>query len=116
LALVPDGPPHTVAGVILVQIMREDAQTDAQQAFSAQIDVPSVPQQTLPLNNGASLSFPVHSGQFNGTVRAEVDDFTLMPNGASPAAATGLTCKIVFKLQEFFSLTLGSVNVSCSLK
>jgi hypothetical protein len=116
LALVPDGPPHTVAGVIMVQIMRDDAQTNSQQAFSAQIDVPSCPPQTLPLNNGSSISFPVHSGQFNGTVRAQVDDFTLEPNGASPADATGLACKIVFKLQEFFSLTLGSVNVTASLK
>ena len=116
MAFVPDGPQHTVAGVIVVQIMRDDAQTDPQQAFSAQINVPSVPQQTLPLNNGSSSSFPVHSGQFNGTIKAQVDDFTLQPNGASPADATGLACKIVFKLQEFFSITLGSVNVTCSLK
>ncbi|HEX3464376.1 MAG TPA: hypothetical protein VHS78_10050 [Candidatus Elarobacter sp.] len=116
MALVPDGPTHTVAGVIAVQIMRDDAQNDPAQAFSAQIDVPSVPQQTLPLHNGSSLSFPVHTGNINGTVRAEVDDFTLQPNGTSPADATGLTCKIVFKLQEIFTITLGSVNVTASLK
>ena len=116
MALVQDGPQHTVAGVITVQVMRDDAQTDPQQTFSAQINVPSVPQQTLPLHNGSSLSFPVHSGQFNGTIKAEVNDFTLQPNGASPANATGLACKIVFKLQEFFSITLGSVNVTASLK
>ena len=116
MALVPDGPQHTVAGVITVQVMRDDTQTDPQKAFSAQIDVPSVPQQTLPLNNGSSLNFPVHSGKFNGTIRAEVDDFQLEPNGASPADATGLACKIVFKLQEFFWITLGSVNVTASLK
>jgi hypothetical protein len=116
LALVPDGPAHKVAGVILVQIMRDDAQTDPQQALSAQIDVPSVPPQTLPLRNGASQSFPVHSGQFNGTISATVVDFELEPKGASPANATGLACKIVFKLQEFFSITLGSVNVTASLK
>lgn len=116
MALVPDGPQHTVAGVITVQIMRDDAQTDPQQAFSAQIDVPSVPQQSLPLSNGSSVSFPVHSGKFNGTIRAEVDDFQLEPNGASPANATGLACKIVFKLHEFFLLTLGSMNVTASLK
>jgi hypothetical protein len=34
----------------------------------------------------------------------------------SPADATGLTCKIVFKLQEFFWITLGSVNVTASLR
>lgn len=116
MALVPDGPQHTVAGVITVQIMRDDTQTDPQQAFSAQIDVPSVPQQTLPLRNGASQSFPVRTGPLNGTISAEVDDFELQPNGASPADATGLACKIVLKLQEFFSLTLGSVNVTASLK
>ena len=116
MALVPDGPPHTVAGVIIVQIMRDDAQTDAQQAFSAQIDVPSTPQQNLPLNNGSSVSFPVHSGPFNGTISAVVEDFTLQPDGTSPADATGLACKIVFKLQEFFSLTLGSMDVTASLK
>ena len=116
MALVNDGPAHTVAGVIHVQIVRDDAQTDAQQAFSAQIDIPSVPQQTLPLHNGSSLSFPVHTGAFNGTISANVDDFRLEPNGATAANATGLACKIVFKLHEFFSLTLGSVNVTASLK
>lgn len=116
MALVPDGPAHTIAGVITVQIVRDDAQNDPQQAFSAQINVPTVPPQTLPLRNGSAQSFPVHSGQFNGTISAGVEDFRLQPNGASPANATGLACKIVFKLHEFFAITLGSVDVTASLK
>ncbi|HEV3086896.1 MAG TPA: hypothetical protein VGX96_06685 [Candidatus Elarobacter sp.] len=116
MALVPVGTDHSVAGIIHVQILRDDTQTDPQQAFSAQIDAPGVPQQTLQLGNGQSLQFPVHSGKMTGTVRAEVDDFTVLPAGATAQTATAISCKIVFKLVEFFTITIGSVNVSASLK
>ena len=116
MALVPVGPDRSVAGVIHVQILRDSTQTDPQQAFSAQINVPDVPQQTLQLGNGRSLEFPVRSGKFNGTIRAEVDDFAVLPAGASAQNATAISCKVVFKLLEFFTITIGSVDVTASLK
>jgi hypothetical protein len=116
MALVPVGADHSVAGIIHVQILRDNATGDPQAAFFAQINAPNVGQQTLPLHNGASLDFPVHSGQMNGTIHVEVDDFRMLPQGASGAQATAIACLIVFKLQEFFSITLGSVPVTASLK
>ena len=116
MALVPVGTDHSIAGVIHVQVLRDSTQTDPQQAFSAQINAPEVPQQTLQLGNGQSLEFPVRSGKFNGTIRAEVDDFTVLPAGASAQNATAISCKVVFKLLEFFSITIGSFDVTASLK
>jgi hypothetical protein len=116
MALVLVGGDHSIAGVIHVQILRDSTQTDPQKAFSAQINAPEVPQQTLQLGNGQSLQFPISSGKFNGTIRAEVDDFTVLPAGASAQNATAISCKVVFKLLEFFTITIGSVNVTASLK
>ncbi len=116
MALVPVGGDHSIAGIIHVQIFRDSAQSDPQQAFSAQINAPEVPQQTLRLGNGQSLQFPISSGKFNGTIRAEVDDFAVLPAGATAQRATAISCKIVFKLLEFFTITIGSVNVTASLK
>jgi hypothetical protein len=116
MALVPVGTDRSVAGVIHVLILRDSTQTDPQQTFSAQINAPEVPQQTLRLGNGQSLQFPVRSGTFNGTIRAEVDDFAVLPAGASAQNATAISCKVVFKLLEFFTITIGSVDVTASLK
>ncbi|MBV8581364.1 MAG: hypothetical protein JO225_02030 [Candidatus Eremiobacteraeota bacterium] len=111
----PIGIDHAIAGIIHVQILRDPAATDPQSAFQAQINAPNF-SQTLPLNNNESLSFPVHSGVINATVRAEVDDFTVLPQGATAANATAISCKVVFKIVEFFAITIGSVPVTASLK
>jgi hypothetical protein len=116
MALIQVGPDHAIAGVIHTQIMRDDTQTDPQHAFSANINAPGVPPQTLPLNNNSSINIPVHSGVMNGTIHVEVDDFQVLPSGATAGNATAISCKVVFKLVEFFSITLGSVNVTASLK
>jgi hypothetical protein len=116
MALVPVGSDHSVAGIIHAQILRDDAQTDPQQAFFAQLNAPGVPQQTLPLNNDASIEFPVHAGHFPATIRAEVDNFTVLPAGAAAGQATAISCQVVFKLKEFFTLTIGHINVTSSLK
>jgi len=116
MAQNPVGSDHSIAGIIHVQIFRDDTQTDPQQAFSAQINAPQVPQQTLPLNNNASLDFPIHSGKFQGTIHVEVDDFTVLPHGAAAGQATAISCKIVFKLIEFFKFTIGSIPLTASLK
>jgi hypothetical protein len=116
MAQVPVGSDHSIAGIIHVQILRDDTQADPQQAFTAQINAPAVPQQTLPLANGSALDFPIHSGKFQGTIHVEVDDFSVLPAGAGAGAATAIACKIVFKLVEFFSFTIGSIPVTASLK
>jgi len=116
MATIPVGPPHSIAGIIHAQILRDPAQTAPAQAFSAQINAPGVPQQTLPLNNAASIDFPISSGAMHGTIHVEVDDFRLLPAGASGTAATAIACSVVFKLVEFFKITLGSIPVTASLK
>ena len=117
MALVPTGSDHSVAGIIHVQIMRDPAATDPAAAFSAQINAPDVPQQTLPLNNASSLDFPIRSGQINGTVHVEVDDFTTLPGGAAAENVTAIACKIVFKLKAIiFSVTIGSIDITAALK
>jgi hypothetical protein len=116
MAQVPVGSDHSIAGIIHVQILRDDTQTDPQQAFSAQINAPAVPQQTLPLNNAAVLDFPIHAGHFSGTIHVEVDNFTVLPHGADAATATAISCTIVFKLIEFFRFTIGSIPLTASLK
>jgi hypothetical protein len=94
MALVPVGSDHSVAGIIHVQIQRDDTSTDPQSAFFAQINAPGVPPQLLPLNNNSALDFPVHSGN-----------------------ATAIACKIVFKLKALiFTITLGSVDVTAALR
>jgi hypothetical protein len=116
MALVPVGSDHSIAGIIHVQIVRDDAALDPQTAFTAQINAPNLGIQTLPLNNASTLNFPVKSGAMSGTIHVEVDDFRTLPAGAAPSAATAIACSIVFKLQEFFSITLGSVPVTAALK
>jgi hypothetical protein len=117
MALVPVGSDHSVAGIIHVQILRDGSSSDPQSAFTARINAPGVPPQMLPLNNNSSLDFPVHSGNVNGDVHVEVDDFRLLPGGAAPADATAIACKIVFKLKAIiFSITLGSVDVTAAVK
>jgi hypothetical protein len=116
MALVPVGSDHSVAGIIHVQILRDDAATNPQSAFTAQINAPGLGVQTLPLNNASSLAFPLKSGVMTGTVHVQVEDFRTLPQGAAAGAATAIACLIVFKLQEFFSITLGSIPLTASLK
>jgi hypothetical protein len=116
VALVQVGPDHAIAGIIHTQIMRDDTQTDPQSAFSANINAPGVPPKTLPLNNNSSIDIPVHSGAMQGTIHIEVDDFRVLPSGATAGNATAIACKIVFKLKEFFTVTIGSLDVTASLK
>jgi len=106
---------HTIANVIHVQILRDDAQADPQQAFSAMINAPGI-SQTLPLNNASSLDFPLRVGPLRGTVHAEVDNFTVLPAGASPDEATAISCLIVFKLTELIQFTIGSIPVTAAFK
>ena len=112
----PVGPPHAIAGIIHAQILRDETQSDPQQAFSAQINAPGVPQQTLPLSNGSSIDFPISSGKFQGMIHVEVDDFRILPAGATGTAVTAISCTVVFKLIEFFKFTIGSIPVTASLK
>jgi len=108
------GPDHSIAGILHVQILRDDASTDPQSAFSAQINAPGF-SKVLPITNGSHLSFPVKSGAFNATVQAEVDDFRFLPAGATGQDATAISCKIVFALIEFIALKLGSIDVTAAL-
>ena len=117
MALVPTGSDHSVAGIIHVQIMRDPGVTDPSAAFFAQINAPDVPLQLLPLNNASSLDLPIHSGQVNGNVHVEVDDFTTLPAGAQAENVTAIACKVVFKLKAIiFSITIGSVPITAALK
>ncbi len=106
---------HAIAGIIHVQVLRDTAQTDPQQAFSATVNAPGV-SKSLPLNNNASLDFPLHSGTLNGTIHVEVDNFMVLPHGATAQNATAISCLIVFKLIEIVHITLGSIPVTAALK
>jgi hypothetical protein len=46
----------------------------------------------------------------------EVDDLRVLPAGAAGADATAIACRVVFKLIEFSSFTIGSIPVTASLK
>jgi hypothetical protein len=113
----PIGSPHSVAGIIHTQVLRDDAVTDPQQAFFVQVDAPGF-SDTIPLNNNEAkewtLPVPV-AGFSSPTVRAEVDDFRLLPGGTTSAKATAIACKLVFKLIEIFKITIGSVDITASL-
>jgi hypothetical protein len=106
---------HMVANILHVQVVRDDAQGDPTQAFSAVINAPGLTQ-VLPLRNGSALDFPVRAGNLNGTIHAEVDDFVLLPHGANAQDATAISCTIVFKLVEFIRLTIGSIPVTAALR
>jgi|SRR5947209_12297439 len=109
------GPDHVVAGIIHTQIQREAAEPDQGKAFFALINAPGT-SFDLPLQNGASIDRPISSGAMHGDLHVEVDDFRLVPAGATAATATALACKVVFKLRSFFSVTLGSIDVTAALK
>jgi hypothetical protein len=106
---------HTIGGIIHVQVLRDTTITDPQGAFSAAINAPGI-SKSLPLNNASSLDFPLHTGALNGTIHVEVDNFTVLPAGATAQTATAISCLIVFKLVEFVHLTIGSVPVTAALK
>jgi hypothetical protein len=106
---------HTIAGIIHVQVVRDPTQSDPQTAFSAVVNAPGITK-TLPLNDNSTLDFPIKSGTLNGTIHVEVDDFTVLPHGATAANATAISCSIVFKLIEIVHITLGSVPVTAALK
>ena len=114
------GPGHVIAGLLHVQIMRDDTIADAGSAFSAQITGPGF-SETLPLGNGQSKDFTltgVHIGGMpaNPTIHVEVDNFRLVPPGSNAANASALDCLLVFKLVEIFRITIGSIPVTASLR
>lgn len=99
-----------------IQIQQDTGQSDPQKAFQAVLNVPGTGLETLPINNQSSVSFPLHFGAINGQVEADVADFCLV-GGATPDEATGVTFKIVFKVDVLFGkLTVGSVDVTAALK
>jgi hypothetical protein len=106
---------HAIAGVIHVQILRDSAIHDPQKAFSAKINAPGV-SETLPLNNQSSVDFAVSTGPVQGKIHVEVDDFNVLPHGATAGNATAITCNVVFKLIEIVRITLGSVPVTAALR
>jgi hypothetical protein len=105
------GPAHPVAGGILsTQIQRDTAQTDPQKAFQAVVS--GALSATVPIANGVSKEYPWKTG----TLRIEIDNFTLLPPGSTPANATHITALAVFKVIEIFTVTIGSVPISADLK
>jgi hypothetical protein len=115
MSFVPIGTDHVIGGVIHVQILREDTAQTVDAMFSAAINAPGITK-TIPLNNAASLDFPISSGALHGTIHVQVENFMLLPGGATSSNATAISCLLVFKLVEFFSITLGSVPITASLK
>jgi hypothetical protein len=107
------GSPHSVAGIIHVQVVRETTATNPQEAFFAQVDAPGL-SDLIPLNNNEVKEWTLPVG--NVTARAEVDDFRLLPGGSTPANATAVACKLVFRLKEIFLVTIGSLDITASLK
>lgn len=113
------GQDHIIAGIIHVQILRDTSAADPSGAFSAQITGPGF-SETLPIANGQSKEYSlagVHIGGLpaNPTIRVEVDNFRLVPPGATSADASALAFLLVFKLVEIFQITIGSVPVSAAL-
>lgn len=99
-----------------IQVQEDASQADPRKAFQAVLNIPGAPAQTLPIANDSQVSFPLHFGAINGQVEAVVVDFSLV-GGTSPAAATGITFKIVFKVDAFLGkLTVGSVDVTAAWK
>jgi hypothetical protein len=104
------GPAHPIAGGILsTQIQRDGGVTDPQKAF--QVVITGALSATVPIANGESKSFPWKTG----TLRVEIDNFTLLPPGSTPATATHLTALAVFKVIEIVVVTIGSVPISAAL-
>ncbi len=99
-----------------IQVQEDPGQADPQKAFQAVLNIPGAPSQTLPINNDAKVSFPLHFGAINGQVEADVVDFTLV-GGSTSATATGIAFKIVFKVDAILGkLTVGSVDVTVAWK
>jgi len=114
----PVGPPHVIGGVIHVQILENASQSDPNQRFFAQINVPNL-SDTLAIGDGQSqtIKLPVSVAGFGApTLLVEVDNFTLLPAGSTSSNATALSCLLVFKIVEIFKLTIGSIPVTASLK
>jgi len=111
------GSDHVIGGVLHVQIQRDSTQTDPQKAFTAQINGPGF-SHTFQIANNASekIQLPVKIGALAGNLLVEVQNFTLLPAGATPTAATALTFLLVFKIIEIFRITVGSIPVSAALK
>ena len=118
MAKIPFGPPHSVAGIIHTQVLREETATDLQSAFFVQIDAPGLSDLIALANNQSrEWALPVGVPGIPGhpTARAEIDDFRLLPAGATPQSASAIACKLVFKLKEIFSITIGSVDITASI-
>jgi hypothetical protein len=106
---------HAIASVIHVQILRDDSDHEPSKAFTAQINAPGF-SKSLPLNNQSSVDFPIATGVLQGKIHVEVDDFNVLPHGATTNNATAITCNVVFKLINIVRLTLGSIPVTAALR
>jgi len=118
MALTPIGPPHNIGNVFHTQILQDKSVNDATKAFFAEVTGPNGLQKQVPLNNSTSMDIPI-SGipgfPLAPNLHVEVDNFMLLPAGSTPTTAHSLSCLVVFKVKELFSLTIGSVPVSASL-
>ena len=109
------GPDHIIGDVIHTRILRETTETNPEKAFFAEINVPGFDTQ-MPITNGAAHDYHLPSVPglpVSPTIHVEVDDFTLAPPGNKP---TAVSFKLVFKLVEFFRITLGSIPVTANLQ
>jgi len=118
MPLTPVGPPHVIGGVIHTQILQDTSQSDPNQRFWADINVPGLNKQ-MQIGNGQSMTvnLPVSVAGFpNPTLLVQVENFTLLPAGSNNANATALSFLLVFKIKEIFNITIGSVPVTANLK
>lgn len=114
------GPDHIVAELLHVKILRDVSNNDPQSAFSAQIVGPGI-DTTIQIGNGVTKDLQLSGVQISGipanpTIRMEVDNFRLVPPGATPQNASALAFLLVFKLIEIFKITIGSVPVTAALR
>ncbi|HEV3154413.1 MAG TPA: hypothetical protein VGZ02_11460 [Candidatus Baltobacteraceae bacterium] len=119
MAGIQVGPDHVIGGVIHVQILKDPAKP-GEQAFSAQINAPGF-SDAIAISDNASKQFRLPGVTIAGapvspTVLVQVENFTLLPAGASASNATALSFLLVFKLVEIFRITIGSIPVTASLK
>ncbi|TAM65596.1 MAG: hypothetical protein EPN48_18390 [Microbacteriaceae bacterium] len=108
---------HVIAGLLHVQVLRDESQPDPQASFTVQIIGPGF-KRTFPISNNTVEDFKLSGVHVGGiptdpTIRLQVENFALVPPGST---ATAIGFLLVFKLVEIFQITLGSVPVSCALR
>jgi hypothetical protein len=116
--LTPVGPPHVIGGVIHTQILEDASQSDPNQRFYADINVPGFDKQIqLGNNTSDTIKLPVSVANFvNPTLQVKVENFNLLPPGSNSSNATALSLLLVFRIVEIFYLTIGSIPVTANLK